>query len=114
MDREPDDRRDAVMELDPETWETEFSGEIWTWRGPAPHHFMTVPAEASAQLRALSSVVTYGWGMIPVRAWTGASAWETSLFAKDGLYVLPLKAAVRREEGLGPGDTIRVRMTIRT
>jgi len=105
---------DPDIDLDPESWEVEFGGEIWTWRGPAPHHFLSVPADASAQLRMIASVVTYGWGMIPVRAWTGGSVWETSLFAKDGGYVLPVKAAVRAAEGLGPGDTIVVRMTIRS
>ena len=23
----------------------QFSGEVWFWRGPAPHHFLSVPDE---------------------------------------------------------------------
>jgi hypothetical protein len=50
--------------------------------------------------------------MIPVRARIGATEWQTSLFPKDGLYVVPLKDAVRRAEGLDEGDTVTVRLTV--
>ena len=33
----------------------EFTGEIWFWRGPAPHHFVTVPDEECAELEAVSA-----------------------------------------------------------
>ena len=45
----------------------EFSGEMWLWRGPAPWHFITVPHEECGELEAAAALVTYGWGMIPVR-----------------------------------------------
>ena len=91
----------------------EFSGEVWFWRGPSPYHFVTVPEEESAALQATSAQVTYGWGMIPVEARIGETAWETSLFPKDGRYVLPIKDVIRKGEGLGPGDVVSVRMVIR-
>jgi uncharacterized protein DUF1905 len=90
----------------------EFSGEVWFWRGPAPWHFVTVPDEESAELKAASPLVTYGWGMIPVTARIGATAWKTSLFAKDGRYVVPVKAWVRTAEALDVGDTATVRLTV--
>ena len=91
--------------------ELEFSGEIWQWRGPAPYYFVTVPEEQSLDLKAVSAAVTYGWGMIPVRVRVGDTAWTTSLWPKDGRYVLPLKDVVRRAEGLEEGDTVTVRLT---
>ena len=87
-----------------------FSGELWYWRGPAPWYFVTVPEAESRDLRAVSAAVSYGWGMIPVTARIGATGWETSLFPKDGLYVVPVKAAVRRAEGLDEGDAVTVRL----
>jgi hypothetical protein len=57
-------------------------------------------------------MVSYGWGMIPVTAQIGRTKWETSLFPKDGRYVVPLKAAVRKAETLDLGDTVSVRLTI--
>jgi hypothetical protein len=90
----------------------EFSGEMWHWRGPAPHHFITVPDEHCSPLEAVSASVTYGWGMIPVTAQIGARRWKTSLFPKDGGYIVPVKADVRRAEGLEIGDTVTIRLIV--
>jgi len=90
----------------------EFSGEIWFWRGPAPWYFVTVPVEECRELEAAAPVVSYGWGMIPVRAEVGATGWTTSLFPKDGRYLVPVKAWVRKAEALEVGDTVTVRLAV--
>jgi hypothetical protein len=92
--------------------EMEFFGEVWEWRGPSPFFFVSVPDEESAELEAMSSLVTYGWGMIPVEATIGVTRWTTSLFPKDGRYVVPLKSAIRTAEGIGIGDTVNVRLGV--
>ncbi len=92
--------------------QVEFIGELWYWRGPAPFHFITVPERESSAIQDMSRLVTYGWGMIPVAAQIEDTDWTTSLFPKDGGYVLPVKDAVRRAEGLEVGDTVTVRLTI--
>jgi hypothetical protein len=89
-----------------------FSGELWFWRGPSPWHFVTVPDEQCGALEATSAAVSYGWGMIPVAAAIGDTAWTTSLFPKDGRYVVPVKAKVRRAEGLEIGDRVEVRLSV--
>lgn len=91
----------------------EFNGQIWTWHGPAPWYFITVPAEHSRDLQAVSGFVTYGWGMIPVHARIGKSEWKTSLFPKDDLYVVPIKASIRQAENLKEGDEVTVWLEIR-
>jgi hypothetical protein len=90
----------------------EFSGELWFWRGPSPWHFITVPEEECAALEVTSPSVSYGWGMIPVSAQIGATRWTTSLFPKDGRYIVPVKAAVRTKERLEIGDVPTVRLTV--
>jgi hypothetical protein len=90
----------------------EFDGEIWYWRGPAPWCFVTVPAEQCHDLKALSGVVTYGWGMIPATVRIGQTEWQTSLFPKDGLYIVPIKASVRKSEHLEVGDRVTVRLAV--
>ena len=80
--------------------------------GPAPWHFITVPEEECDQLAATSALVTYGWGMIPVLAQIGGTRWKTSLFPKDGRYIVPMKAGVRTAEGLEVGDTVTVRLAV--
>jgi hypothetical protein len=90
----------------------EFSGEIWFWRGPAPWYFVTVPDEECREIAATSKLVSYGWGVIPVAAQIGATGWTTSLFPKDGRYLVPVRAQVRKAEALAVGDTVTVRLTI--
>jgi hypothetical protein len=89
-----------------------FSGELWHWRGPAPFHFVSVPDAESGAIRETAGSVSYGWGMIPVRAHVGSTGWKTSLFPKDGGYVVPMKDAVRTAEGLEVGDTVTVRLVV--
>jgi Domain of unknown function (DUF1905) len=90
----------------------EFSGEVWFWKGPSPFHFVTVPEAECRELKAASTAVSYGWGVIPVAARIGDTSWTTSLFPKDGRYLVPLKDSVRAAEGLELGDVVAVRLTI--
>jgi hypothetical protein len=85
---------------------------MWFWRGPSPWHFVTVPDDESDELDAASPMVTYGWGMIPVAAQIGSTKWITSLFPKDGRYIVPVKAQVRKSERLEIGDIVTIQLTI--
>ncbi|MET0426026.1 MAG: DUF1905 domain-containing protein, partial [Actinoplanes sp.] len=87
-------------------------GEIWFWRGPAPWHFVTVPEEQCGALESASAVVSYGWGMIPAACRIGGTGWSTSLWPKDGGYIVPIKTKVRKAEELDVGDTVTVRLTV--
>ena len=91
----------------------EFSGKIWFWRGPAPWFLVPVPEEQSRDLKEISGLVTYGWGVIPVRVRIGETEFRTSLFPKEGLYLVSLKASVREAEKLQEGDEVTVRLEVR-
>jgi hypothetical protein len=90
----------------------EFNGEIWHWRGPAPYYFVTVPEAECRALKSASRLVTYGWGMIPVSAAIGDTRWKTSLFPKNGAYLVPLKDSVRKAEGLEEGQEVTLRLEV--
>jgi Domain of unknown function (DUF1905) len=90
-----------------------FSGRVIEWRGPSPYYYLPVPDEESADIRDVAAMATYGWGVIPVIARIGDVEFETSLFPKDGGYLLPLKDAVRKPQKVTVGDEITVQMTIR-
>jgi hypothetical protein len=92
--------------------ELAFRGEIWYWRGPAPHHFVTVPPKLCQELKAIAASITYGWGMIPAHVQIGATTWKTSLFPKDGGYIVPIRASAQRAEKLSVGDVVDVRLAI--
>jgi len=90
----------------------EFNGKIWYWRGPAPWYFVTVPAKLSRDLKAIVGFVTYGWGMIPVVVRIGKTEWKTSLWPKDGRYIVPIKAIVRKAENLEQGHKVTVQLEV--
>jgi hypothetical protein len=92
--------------------ELEFRGEVIHWRGPSPFYFVAVPEEPSAAIEAVASLVTYGWGVIPVRARIGATEFTTSLFPKGDMYLVPVKVAVRKAEEIDLGDDVTVTLRL--
>jgi hypothetical protein len=90
-----------------------FAGHLIEWRGPSPYYFVPVPDEQCADVREVAATATYGWGVVPVEARIGEAVFTTSLFPKDGGYLLPVKSAVRTAQGLSAGDAVTVEMTIR-
>ncbi len=90
----------------------EFVGEAIEWRGPAPFVFVRVPEDVSAEIKAVSNLVTYGWGCIPVKARIGKTDYTTSLFPKDGNYLVPVKVLVQKAEGAKVGDILKVRLEL--
>lgn len=90
----------------------EFTGEVFYWRGPAPFLFVAVPEKQSADLKAISSMVTYGWGVIPVHVRIGKTDWQTSLFPKEGRYLVPIKKSVQKSENLGVGDQVALQLEV--
>lgn len=90
----------------------EFIGEMIEWRGPAPYHFIRVPPDVADELHALAPMLSYGWGVIPVTVRIGSSEWTTSLFPKDGGYLVPIKDRIRFAEGLVLADVVSVELAI--
>lgn len=90
--------------------EFEFTAVAIEWRGPAPFVFLPVPADDGAMIHEAASLLTYGWGVIPARATIGSTTFTTSLFPREGGYLLPIKLAVQRSEGVGVGVEVTARM----
>lgn len=90
----------------------EFVGEVIEWRGPAPFVFVPVPGELSADIKSISAQVTYGWGVIPAVIRIGNTELKTSLFPKNGGYLVPIKVAIQRAENIAVGDSVAVRVEI--
>jgi hypothetical protein len=90
----------------------EFEGEILHWRGPSPYHFVRVPEADCEDVRKAARDVSYGWGVVPVKARIGRTTFTTSLFPKNGGYLVPVKDKVRAAERIDPGDVVTVRLTI--
>ena len=89
-----------------------FEAAIIEWRGPAPFLFARVPDEHVGAIRYAAMTESYGWGVVPVVARVGNSEFATSLFPRDGSYLLPIKVAIQKAERVGLGDKVMVRMRV--
>ena len=92
--------------------EIAFAAEIVHWRGPAPYLFLPVPAEHVGEVRYAARLASYGWGCVPVAARIGGTDFTSSLFPRGDTYLLPVKVAVQRAEGIVLGDRIAFEMRI--
>jgi uncharacterized protein DUF1905 len=88
----------------------EFEAELWVWKARRDDGwtFVSLPEEASDEIREITAGPRRGFGAVRVRVRVGATTWRTSVFPSDDVYVLPIKAAVRKAESLGPGDVASV------
>lgn len=92
--------------------EIAFDAQIIEWRGPPPYLFAVVPDAHIAAIRYAALTENYGWGVVPVVVRVGATEFTTSLFPRDGGYLVPVKVAVQSAEGIGRGDRIKVLMRV--
>ena len=92
--------------------EFEFAGDVFEWRGPAQYYYVAVSEDESDDISVVKQDFTYGWGVIPVTCRVDDTTWTTSLFPKDGQYLVPLKDKVRDEAGIAPGDRLTLWMRL--
>ena len=88
-------------------------GKVWLHPGAAGWHFITLPKGPAQELRGLRGKGA-GWGSVPVTATIGATSWKTSIFpdAKSGSFLLPVKAAVRKAEGIEAGQAVAFQLAV--
>ncbi|GAA1621287.1 DUF1905 domain-containing protein [Actinoplanes couchii] len=90
----------------------EFESELWVWAARPDENwtFVSLPVEASEEIRDRAAGLTRGFGSLRVRVELGGSTWTTSIFPGSGrdAYVLPVKRAIRKAESLEPGSTAAV------
>jgi hypothetical protein len=88
---------------------------LWIWKGEAAGrwYFITVPEEQSAEIRAHAFGDRRGFGSVRVQATIDGVTWRTSVFPLNrGGYLLPVKAQIRRETGIGAGDEVTVEIEL--
>ena len=90
--------------------------KVVLWPGAvAAWHFVTLPAKQSADIKKRFGGKARGWGSLPVVVTLGKTKWRTSIFwdNRSGAYILPLKLAVRRAEGVAHGDMVTFLLEVR-
>ena len=95
--------------------EYKVRARVWLWSGgAAAWHFVTIPVKQSREIERVHGGISRGWGSIPVVVTLGKSSWKTSIFPykKVKAFILPLKADIRKKEGIGRRDLISFNLSI--
>ena len=95
---------------------------LWRWQSataPAAWYFLTIAGEAADAIRLAAITGQWldgrrGFGSARVEARIGDSAWKTSVFPhrESGGWLLPVKAAIRKAEGLVEDDAVTVTVSL--
>ncbi len=92
-----------------------LKGKVYLWQVNGGWHFVNLTKSASKQIKFRHGELTAGFGSIPVHVTVGKTEWKTSVFwSKEGFYVLPLKKAVRKAEGIELGTILAFSLSIST
>jgi hypothetical protein len=92
-----------------------FNARVWVWPTEnAAWHLVNLPKKPSQFLHSTWKGKHRGWNSLKIEATIGKTVWKTSIFydTRSETYLLPLKAAVRRTEGLSEGDAVRIAIEI--
>ena len=93
--------------------EYEFSANAYQYsssEGMCGWTFVSLPKELSAEIRGDFKHLEEGWGRLKVTAKLGKSEWQTAIWfdTKQDTYLLPLKAKIRKQENVVPGESLHV------
>ena len=85
-----------------------LKGKVWLYPGMVGWHFLNVDKEESEEIREIFGRNDRGFGSVPVNVCIGKTKWETSIFPdkKSGVYLLPVKADVRKKENIVDGSIV--------
>ena len=96
-----------------------LTAPLWRWSGggKAVWFFVTIGGSTgdalsgTALMDRLERGRRKGWGGVRVSVCVGDSEWQTSVFpSKETGWILPVKAAVRKAEGLIEGDPVTLEL----
>jgi len=95
---------------------------LWRWQSataPAAWFFLTIAGEAADGIRFAAMSGQWldkrgGFGSARVTVAIGDTVWQTSVFPhkESGGWLLPVKAAVRKAEGIAEGDAVTVTVSL--
>lgn len=88
-----------------------INGDVWKWNGSqGSWHFIYIDNKNGKKIKeSQRGLGRRGFGAVKVKATLGRTSWTTSIFpTKEGPYLLPIKAMVRKEESVFDGDKVKI------
>ncbi len=94
----------------------DFTTTLWKWQSETATawYFLSLPEDMSQEIKFFCPRRGPGFGAVRVEVNIGTSKWRTSIFPskETGLYLLPVKAAIRKAEAFGEGDSVDIRLKV--
>ncbi|MDO8364390.1 MAG: DUF1905 domain-containing protein [Actinomycetota bacterium] len=94
----------------------EFTAPLWKWQGDgtASWRFVTLPFDVTDEIDDITTGRQGGFGSVPVKVTVGRTTWTTSVFPskEQKSFILPVKAPVRKAEGLSDGNAVAVHLEL--
>lgn len=91
-----------------------FTAKLWLYPGESANwHFITLPRDVADSIKETFGKSRRGFGAIKVEVVVGKTTWQTSIFPDkiSKSYILPIKASVRKAEGLYADDAMKLKLT---
>lgn len=84
----------------------QFEGIVRLWPANEKFFLLPLPKDVSDEIFEISDGLTAGFGSLKVEAQIGSVVWRSSIFPDKtkGTFELPLKAEVRKKNGLVVGS----------
>ncbi len=92
-----------------------LNSEVIVYPGASGWRFLVLPKKQGEEIKKNFGKSARGWGSLPVSVKVGDTTWSTSIFPdkRSGSYLLPLKAQVRRAEGISDKERVTFSLTLR-
>lgn len=93
----------------------EFKAKVWKYEGPNGWYFASVPHDLSKEIRKIYSDSEEGWGRLKSEITINKTTWKTSIWfdTKHSCYLVPIKAAIRKKEGIADGSEVRILLQVK-
>lgn len=92
-----------------------FKSKVSVYPGEVAWYFVTLPKSIAREIDFEHGHHKAGFGSLRVEVAIGDTSWQTSIFTdtKSNSYMLPIKSAVRKAEGIDAGDRVQINLEIR-
>jgi len=89
--------------------------KVWVYLGMAAWRFIGIPKKKGEEIKKKFGSYAKRWGSLPVSVTIGKTTWNTSIFPdkQSGSYLLPLKAKIRKVEGIGDDSLVTFLIRLR-
>lgn len=93
-----------------------IKSKVWVWPGLGGWHFVYVDKKLTEELKNKGLKYKYGAGFMAIKATVGKTTWDTALFphTKENVYLLSIKAKVRKIEDIFDGDIVNIKFQFRS